>query len=299
MDSKDNTRDVRDFLAGRRARITPQQAGLPAYGGNRRVPGLRREEVALLAGVSVDYYVRLERGHLRGVSDSVLHALADALQLDEAERAHLRDLAANANRGQRREAREERPLRAGVLRVLDAISDTPAFVWNRRLDLVAANRLGYALYAPLFDAPDPDRPVNIARFKFLDPAARAFFADWDVSIHNTAALLRMGTGQAPDDEQLSELIMELQDGSPEFKRMWAQHEVTLHWNGTKHFHHPVVGDLDLPFETLILPAHPDLLLTVLTPEPGTTAAHQVRRLADWSAAHAPGPDVPTAGAARP
>ncbi|MFC8262492.1 hypothetical protein ACFUNF_33980 [Streptomyces sp. NPDC057291] len=114
------------------------------------------------------------------------------------------------------------------------------------------------LYAPLFDAPDPDRPVNIARFKFLDPAARVFFADWDVPIHNMAALLRMGTGQAPDDEQLSELIMELQDGSPEFKQMWAQHEVTLHRNGTKHFHHPVVGDLDLPFETLILPAHPDL-----------------------------------------
>lgn len=153
MDStEDNTRDVRDFLAGRRARITPQQAGLPVYGGNRRVPGLRREEVALLAGVSVDYYVRLERGHLRGVSDSVLHALADALQLDEAERTHLRDLAANANRGHRREAREERPLRAGVLRVLDAISDTPAFVWNRRLDLVAANRLGHA-------CPGPDVPA--------------------------------------------------------------------------------------------------------------------------------------------
>jgi transcriptional regulator with XRE-family HTH domain len=165
----DNRKDTRDFLASRRARITPEHAGLPAYGGNRRVPGLRREEVALLAGVSVDYYTRLERGNLNGVSDTVLEALARALQLDEAERAHLFDLAraANATVSTRRRPSPQR-IRPGVQRILDAITGAPAWVRNGRMDFLAANRLGYALYSPLIAS--PARPANNARFVFLDPA---------------------------------------------------------------------------------------------------------------------------------
>ncbi|MFF0143068.1 helix-turn-helix domain-containing protein [Streptomyces sp. NPDC005227] len=186
----DRKSDIRDFLASRRARITPQQAGLPAVSANRRVPGLRREEVAMLSGVSVDYYVRLERGHLAGASEGVLAALADALQLDEAERAHLSDLARGADplRTRRERAGGPEPLPAGVQKVLDAIAEAPAFVWSRRLDLVAANYLGYALYAPFLAQPTQG-PVNMARFKFLDPAARTFFFDWENSIGNTVALL--------------------------------------------------------------------------------------------------------------
>ena len=174
----DNRTEIREFLASRRARLTPQQAGLPSYGGHRRVAGLRREEVALLAGVSVDYYTRLERGNLGGASESVLDALARALQLDEAERTHLFDLAraANATPGTRRRPASQR-IRPGVQRVLDAMTGAPAWIRNGRADVLAANRLGRALYAPVFDS--PVRPANTARFTFLDPRATDFYADWE------------------------------------------------------------------------------------------------------------------------
>lgn len=184
----DNREDVREFLASRRAKITPERAGLPSFGGTRRVAGLRRAEVAMLAGVSPDYYTRLERGNLSGVSDSVLDAIARALHLDEAERAHLFDLARAANTSPR--ARRPRPqdVRPGVRSLLDAMTDAPAFVRNGRLDIVAANRLGQALYAPAFDT--PHRPVNLARFCFLDPRAEQFYPDWDDAANTTVALLR-------------------------------------------------------------------------------------------------------------
>ncbi|MFG2135090.1 helix-turn-helix domain-containing protein [Streptomyces sp. NPDC048751] len=272
-------REIKDFLVSRRARVSPQEAGLPALSAHRRVPGLRREEVALLAGVSADYYVRLERGNLAGASDSVLNAVADALQLSAAERSHLFDLARSA-RGGGVEASEE-PVGEGVQRVLDAIGAVPAFVWNRRLDLVAANYLGYALYAPLFDSAST-KPVNIARFKFLDPAARTFFHDWEHSIRNTVALLRMGAGMTPGDQGMRDLIAELSAASEPFARCWSDHEVRLHWSGVKEYEHPAVGWLSLPFETLTLPGRPDLMMSVLTPVQGSESAQRLRLLSDWA-----------------
>ncbi|WP_026004733.1 helix-turn-helix domain-containing protein [Streptomyces sp. AA1529] len=274
----DRQREIRDFLVTRRGRVSPRQAGLPALGAHRRVPGLRREEVALLAGVSVDYYVRLERGHLAGASDSVLDAVADALQFDAAERSHLFDLA-RAGRGKGLDVKEDVP--EGVQRVLDAMGSVPAFVWNRRLDLVAANYLGHALYAPMYDEPSVG-PVNIARFQFLDPAARSFFHDWDESIRNTVALLRTGAGMMPHDRAMNALVEELSAASEPFARCWRDHEVRLHWSGVKEYAHPAVGRLSLPFETLTLPGRPDLMLSVLTPDPGSESARRVRLLADWA-----------------
>ena len=210
VEGMDNRSEIRDFLTSRRARITPEQAGLPAWGGSRRVAGLRREEVALLAGLSVDYYTRLERGNARGASDAVLDALARALQLDEAERAHLFDLvrAANAHpaaRAPRRPARQQ--VRPAVQRILDSMTTTPAYVRNGRLDILAANRLGRALYSPVFDS--PAQPANPARFLFLDPRGPEFYVDWERQAHDTVAMLRSEAGRNPHDRALSGLIGEL------------------------------------------------------------------------------------------
>jgi transcriptional regulator with XRE-family HTH domain len=274
--------EIREFLATRRARITPEQAGLPLYGGNRRVPGLRRAEVALLAGVSPDYYVRLERGNLGGVSDSVLEALARALQLDEAERAYLFDLARAANttpRARRRPAQQR--IRPGVQWLLDSMTDAPAFVRNGRLDVLAVNRLGHALYSPVFD--DPARPVNLARFAFLDPRATEFYPDWEGAANTTVALLRTEAGRDPYDKDLTDLVGELATRSEDFRTRWAAHNVRLHQTGAKHFHHPVVGDLSLAFEAMPLPADPGLTLTAYSAEPGTASQDALRLLASWAA----------------
>ncbi|WP_406373425.1 helix-turn-helix transcriptional regulator [Streptomyces sp. NBC_01550] len=280
MDTKS---DIREFLASRRAKITPQQAGLPAYGSNRRVPGLRREEVALLAGVSIDYYARLERGHLAGASDEVLDALAVALQLDEAERAHLHDLArAAGSRAARRTKRTRGPIPAGVLRVLDSMSDSPAFIRNGRLDILATNRLGRALYAPLF-ADDAPRPVNIARYQFLHPGGRDFFPDWDVSLNTTVSLLRTEAGRTPHDSDLTGLIGELVTRSEEFRTAWAKHNVRLHHTGRKVFRHPEIGEVALDFDAMELPAQPGLTLTAYSAEPHTPAHDALRLLAAWAA----------------
>jgi transcriptional regulator with XRE-family HTH domain len=278
----DNRNDIRQFLATRRARITPQQAGLPLYGGNRRVPGLRREEVAILAGVSIDYYTRLERGNLNGVSESVLDALARALQLDEAERAHLFDLArtAKATPGTRRRPAQQR-IRPGVQRILDAMTDAPAFVRNGRLDIVAANRLSRALYSPLFT--DPADPTNLARFAFLDPRAHDFYPDWNDAANTTVALLRTEAGRDPYDRNLSDLVGELSTRSDEFRTRWAAHNVRLHHNGTKNFRHPVVGDLTLAFEAMPLPADPGLTMTAYSAEPGSASHDGLTLLASWAA----------------
>ncbi|WP_370268330.1 helix-turn-helix transcriptional regulator [Streptomyces sp. V4I8] len=279
----DTAHDIREFLATRRAKITPQQAGLPAYGGNRRVPGLRREEVALLAGVSVDYYVRLERGHLAGASEEVLDAVASALQLDDAERAHLYDLAAAQRRRPARRAKRPRgTVPASVQRVLDAMTDAPAFVRNGRLDVLAINRLGRALYAPLFAA-DAPRPVNIARFQFLHPAGRDFFPDWEASLNTTVSLLRTEAGRDPHYSELTGLIGELATRSDEFRTEWAKHNVRLHHTGRKPFRHPEIGDLVLDFDAMALPAQPGLTLTAYSAEPGTAGHDALRLLSAWAA----------------
>ncbi|MEV0092349.1 helix-turn-helix transcriptional regulator [Streptomyces sp. NPDC050738] len=297
----DTARDIREFLASRRAKITPQQAGLPAYGGNRRVPGLRREEVALLAGVSIDYYARLERGHLAGASEEVLDAVANALQLDDAERAHLYDLAAaQRTRPARRAKRPRGPIPASIQRVLDSMTDSPAFVRNGRLDILAINRLGRALYAPLFTSGTPrPRPVNIARFQFLDPAGRDFFPDWDASLNTTVSLLRTEAGRTPHDTELTALIGELVTRSDEFRTAWAKHNVRLHHTGSKPFRHPEVGELLLDFDAMALPAQPDLTLTAYSAEPGTPAHDALRLLSAWAATENASAAAPEAQAPRP
>ncbi|MFI7130712.1 helix-turn-helix transcriptional regulator [Nonomuraea sp. NPDC050153] len=277
----DNRSEVREFLISRRAKITPQQAGLPVYGGNRRVPGLRREEVAMLAGVSAEYYARLERGNLSGVSESVLESLARALRLDEAERAHLFDLARTANAGPRARRRPaQQQIRPGIQHLLDSMTDAAAYVRNGRLDIIAANRLARALYAPVFD--DPARPVNLARFRFLNPRARDFYPDWEESAHTTVALLRTEAGRDPYDRALTDLVGELATRSEEFRALWAAHNVRLHHTGVKNFHHPVVGHLSLPFEAMPLPADPGLTLTAFSAEPGTAAHDTLTLLASWA-----------------
>ena len=279
----DHKTEVREFLVTRRARITPERAGLPAYGGNRRVPGLRREEVAMLAGMSVDYYTRLERGNLGGVSESVLESLATALQLDEAERAHLFDLARTANATRRPRARKPvvPSVRPPVQRILDAMESVPAFVRNGHFDVLGANVLGEALYSELYE--DPRRPVNHARFTFLDPRAPRFWGDWDKAARDTVAFLRSEAGRNPYDRGLTDLIGELSTRSELFRSLWASHDVRFHRSGVKTFHHPVVGRLDVAFEAFDLPADPGLTMLVYSAEPGSASDDALKLLASWAA----------------
>ncbi|TDW94135.1 helix-turn-helix protein [Kribbella pratensis] len=278
----DNRAAIREFLASRRARITPEQAGLPAYGGNRRVKGLRREEVAMLAGMSIDYYVRLERGNLGGASDTVLEGLARALQLDDAERAHLFDLARAAEPAPAR-SRKTAPatVPASVQLVLDSVTDAPAWVRNARHDMLAANRMARALYAPLLA--DPRRPANSARFAYLDPASHDFFRDWERVADDIAAMLRSEAGRNPHDKLLIELIGELSTRSEDFRTRWAAHNVRFHRTGLKKLHHPVVGDLDLTFEAMEFPAHPGLTLVVYVAPVDSPTADSLKLLASWAA----------------
>jgi len=286
-DPRDLRRDVRgeirEFLSTRRAKVSPEQAGLPVYGGDRRrVAGLRREEVALLAGISSEYYTRLERGNARGVSESVIDGIAHALQLDEAERAHLLDLirTAGSTRPPRRRPAQQR-VRPTVQRVLDSMRGTPAFVLNGRLDVLAANTLGRALYSPVYA--DPLRPPNNARFVFLDPHASDFFREWDKVANDTVALLRAEVGRDPYDRRLSDMIGELSTRSDEFRVRWAAHNVRIHTTGVKLLHHPVVGDLDLPFESFPLAADPSQSLLTYTAEPDSPSQDALNLLASWAA----------------
>lgn len=279
----DNRNEIRDFLTSRRAKITPERAGLASY-GSRRVPGLRRTEVAQLAGVSVEYYSRLERGNLTGVSDSVLDALARALHLDEAESAHLYDLARAAGPTARKRRRAAPPrVRANVQRLLDAMTEAPALVMNGGADVLAANQLGRALFAPVFAG--PVRPPNFARFNFLDPHARDFWADWDRAADDIVALLRAQAGRDPYDKALTDLVGELSTRSEEFRTRWAAHDVRLHRTGTKHFRHPVIGQLHLTFEVLEIAADDGLSLIAYGTEPGTASEAGLRLLASWAATH--------------
>lgn len=244
----DNRSEVKEFLTTRRARITPDAAGLPAFGGNRRVPGLRREEVALLSGMSVDYYTRLERGDLSGVSPGVLDSLARALHLDDAEAAHLHDLAhaANTSPVARKPRKSTTTLRPSIQRLLDAITEAPAIIRNNYYDYVAANRLGRALYSPVFAEPAP----NSARFAFFNPAAHDFYPDWDKVVQEFVAAMRGDAGRNPFDKRI---------------------------------HHPLVGELELTYEAFELPADPGLQLSTFTAEPGSPSEDALTLLATWAA----------------
>jgi len=277
-----DTHNVKAFLSSRRAKITPDKAGLPAYGGNRRVPGLRREEVAMLAGVSVDYYNRLERGNLHGVSESVLDAISRALQLDEAEHAHLFDLARAANLApSKRRKSSPQKVRPSVQRLLDSMTDAPAWVRNSRHDFLAANRLGFALYADMFS--DPVRPANSARFVFLNERSRSFYPNWERTADDIVAMLRSEAGSNPFDRDLTDLIGELSTRSETFRTRWAAHNVRFHRVGIKHVHHAVVGDLEMTYEAMELASDPGLTFLAYTAEPNTPSADGLKLLASWAA----------------
>jgi transcriptional regulator with XRE-family HTH domain len=278
----DNRDEIRDFLSSRRARLTPQQVGLPVYGNTRRVKGLRREELAMLAGVSSDYYVRLERGNLAGVSDSVLDALASALQLNDAERQHLHDLAhasAERSRTARRPATPAVPV--SVQAMLDAMTGAPAVVRNDRLDLLATNGLGRALYSELLRS--SFQPPNHARFAFLDPRSRDFWVDWNRAADETVGVLRSVAGRDPYDKGLTALIGELSTRSEEFRSRWAAHNVHLHRGGVKLIQHPVVGRLELMYDSMQIAAAPGLTMLVYTAQAGSSSADALQLLATWAA----------------
>ncbi|MFJ5958401.1 helix-turn-helix transcriptional regulator [Paenarthrobacter sp. NPDC092416] len=280
----DNNKDVRDFLMTRRARITPAQAGLTAFSGTRRVAGLKREEVALLTGVSTEYYARLERGNLRGASDSVLDSLARALQLDEAERAHLFDLAKAAApsgpSGVRRTGAEVRP---SIERILEGMTGTPAYIRNTRMDIVAANSLCFALYTGILSP--TALPLNLARFMFLDPRSKEFFLDWETLANDFAAALRAESGRNPRDRYLNSLIGDLAAGSTEFSTRWARHNVRFHRTARKSMRNPLVGEIELTGDALELPGE-GLTLIAYSAEPGSQAQEQLAFLASWTAAQA-------------
>lgn len=282
----DNRAEVREFLMTRRARVSPEAAGLPA-GTQRRVAGLRRSEVAALAGVSVEYYAKLERGALGGASAAVLDSLSRALHLDDAEHAHLLDLARAADgipssgRSRRRAARPGAP-RPSLQWMLDSITDSVAVVRDQRQDLVAVNALGRAFYSPLIG--DGGRTPNFARFQFLDPASREFYPDWDLFAGMCVAIIRAEAGRDPHDKGIQDLVGELSTRSETFRTLWAEHDVRTHGAGTKRFRHPVVGILTLVYEELALTAEPGQVMLVYSAEPGSPSAEGLRLLASWAAA---------------
>jgi len=286
----DNRQEVREFLTTRRARLTPDQAGLPTTGA-RRVPGLRRSEVATLAGLSVEYYARLERGQIAGASAGVLDGLTRALQLDDTERAHLLDLARAADgiptsSRARRRTSSRATSRPSLGWVLESVTDAVAFVRDPRQNLLATNALGRAFYAPLLG--DPEQPggrqPNLARFQFLDPASRDFYPDWDAFAEMCVGIMRAEAGRDPHDRGLQDLVGELSTRSETFRRLWAAHDVRAHGTGTKRFHHPVVGEVTLAYEELAITAEPGLVLYVYTAEPGSPSSEALRLLGSWSSA---------------
>ncbi|MFF0270251.1 helix-turn-helix transcriptional regulator [Kribbella sp. NPDC004536] len=276
----DNKAEVREFLTSRRAKLTPSEVGLPDV-GRRRVPGLRRNEVAMLAGVSIEYYAKLERGAIAGASSAVLEAIAQALRLDDTERAHLLDLARAADGIPTSGRRRRRPTsqttsRASLQWALEAITDGVAFVRNPAQDLLATNALGRVFYSPVIG--EGGRTPNLARFQFLDPASREFYPDWDLFAHMCVAIMRAEAGRDPHDRALQDLVGELSTQSETFRRLWGSHDVRTHGTGTKRFHHPDVGDLTLAYEELAVTAEPGLILMLYTAEPGSSSAEKLQLL---------------------
>ncbi|MEE6265953.1 helix-turn-helix transcriptional regulator [Streptomyces noursei] len=277
-------RELGDFLRSRRARIQPEEVGLPGH-GRRRVPGLRREEVAQLAGVSVDYYIRLEQGRGPSVSDAVLDAVGRVLRLDDTEQEYLRRVARPAaGRAAARRApaggAAPQQVRPGLRLLLDTVDRAPAFVLGRRMDVLAWNDLGDAVVGFSRMAPE-DR--NMPRQVFLDPRARELYPDWAAVAAETVAHLRLDAGQHPHDVQLTTLVGELSLRSEDFRRLWADHQVREKSYGVKRLHHPVVGELELPYETLAVPGEAGQLLVVYTAEPGSRTAERLQLLASWAA----------------
>jgi transcriptional regulator with XRE-family HTH domain len=288
--------ELKEFLRSRRARLTVDDVEVRGTRAARRVPGLRREEVAQLAGVSVDYYSRLEQGRPLNVSDEVLDAIGRALRLDDLERAHLFQIARiNPRRRRRRSPARVQRVRPGIRRVLDTLDDVaPAFVFGRRMDVLATNRLARALMTD-FEALPP-RERNMLRYTFLDESTRELYADWEDVARENVAVLRLDAGRHPDDPLLAELVGELAVKSPQFRRWWADHDVRERSHGTKRYHHPLVGDLTIDYESVSLPGDPDQTLCIYTAEPGSASENALRLLAGWTAA--PGAPDPVASGDR-
>lgn len=283
--------NVREFLATRRAKITPEEAGIPRGSGVRRVPGLRREEVATLSGVSVDYYTRIEKGDLTGVSDEILDALARTLRLDEDETAYLYDLARSAQRPARarRTSRAATTVPQQVQLLIDSMSTSPVIALSRRLDILAANALGMALFEVVYSSPTRRSAAsapNLASFVFLDPAAAEFFDDLDDAATTCVKMLRAQAGATPHDKQLTQLVGELTTRSTDFSARWAAHDVGTHRAGTKTLHHHEVGELTLDFEELTLDSAPSITLSTYMAEPASPTAERLQLLAAWNATHA-------------
>jgi transcriptional regulator with XRE-family HTH domain len=268
--------ELRDYLSTRRARLKPADVGLPDVDG-RRVPGLRREEIALLAGVSVDYYVRLEQGRNRNVSLSVLDAVARALQLDDAERQHLIDLAQPVTGISKRRSVPRQRVRPAVRHMLTALTEQPAFVMGHRMDVLAANALADHLMGGALTGPGGDR--NLARYIFLDESARELHSNWPAVAEETVAMLRLYAGQNPEDPGLSKLVGDLTLRSPEFARFWAAHDVRSRPFGSKTYRHPLVGDVTVAFEALEFPGDSGQRLCIYTAEPGSSSEQALRLLA--------------------
>jgi transcriptional regulator with XRE-family HTH domain len=283
----DNRAEIREFLASRRARISPAEAGLPAAGADRRVPGLRREELAALAGVSLSYYIRLERGHATGVSDSVLDSIARALRLDDAERAHLAALARadSAARHSPPSAPSGPQLRPAVQRMLAAMTSVPAYVANSRLDVIGANDLARAAFWPMLDSGAV--PTNLVRYAFIDVPDASAWPDWDAIADDLVAKLRAATGRDPHDKALTGLADELVAASPEFRRRWDSRNVLGHGSGVMRCKHPAVGELVLSYETLGFVTEPGLVLRIYHAEPGSPTADALPLLATWYAGQNP------------
>jgi transcriptional regulator with XRE-family HTH domain len=284
----DTGTEASDFLRTRRARISPEAVGLTASATGRRVKGLRREEVATLAGVSAEYYNRMERGKLAGVSESVLYAVARALQLDESEEQHLFDLAraANAENAVTRPApkRTARSRASGrVQRLLDGMSDLPAYARNGRTDIIALNQLGAALMPGL--VPNGKEPANIARYLFLDPSSQEFYDDWERVARDMVAAFRIEAGRTPFDRSLTDLIGELSTRSDAFRTWWASHNVRLHTSATKTLHNPTVGEVEVTGEALTLASEPDVTIITYVTEPASVSKERLRVLASWAASN--------------
>lgn len=278
----DNHRDVQEYLTALRARLTPETAGLTVFGGERRVPGLRREEVAQLAGVSTAYYTRMERGDLSGVSDSVLYSLARGLQLNEAETTHLLDLARTATGTPRAARAKPAPkVPARIAQLLDTMHDVPVMSLSRISEPVASNRLGRALFPHIF--PENAPPLNHARYLFLDPRATHFYPDWETSARGSVASLRLLAGQDPADRALMNLVGELSTHSQDFRSWWSSHTVRLHTSGTKRINHPIVGELTIGYDALAVQSIPGLNITTYLTEPGTPSADALDLLRSWVA----------------